>query len=146
MIKPHCPTCHQIYLGEKCQCGSDKRNRALVCECGAPAVEVYQDRLGEWALCEVCLRIAENDIDGPRFLDQLSNFATIKPVKVSYPFGLSARQYEVARLAHLSNQQIAAKLMISTLTVKAHMKIVFKKMGVRSRHEIRHLLPPEDDL
>ena len=102
-------------------------------------MEVYLDRLGEWALCKACLQIAQDD-------DQ-AEFASGKPAtcpkpeeRTKYPFDLTARQYQIARLAHLTNQEIASRLMISPLTVKSHMKIIFRKMGVHSRHEIHHLL------
>jgi DNA-binding CsgD family transcriptional regulator len=53
-------------------------------------------------------------------------------------YGLSAREREVARLvvAGNSNAEVAAALFISLTTVQDHLKKVFAKLGVTSRHEL----------
>ena len=53
-------------------------------------------------------------------------------------YGLTAREREVARLvvSGCSNPQVAAALCISLTTVQDHMKKVFTKLGVSSRHEL----------
>ena len=53
----------------------------------------------------------------------------------SYPDGLTAREVEVLRLVAqgLSNAEIAEQLIISLLTVKAHMRSLYDKLGVSSR-------------
>ena len=50
---------------------------------------------------------------------------------------LSKRELEILRLLalHLSNQEIADKLYISTGTVKSHGKNIYGKLGVGSRRE-----------
>ncbi len=56
-------------------------------------------------------------------------------------FGLSAREVEiVAKVADgASNRQIASDLAISEMTVKTHLKNIFRKLGVASRTELASL-------
>ncbi len=51
------------------------------------------------------------------------------------PDRLTAREVEVLRLLArgLSNAQIADKLVVSLLTVKAHLRSIYSKVGVTSR-------------
>jgi ATP/maltotriose-dependent transcriptional regulator MalT len=53
----------------------------------------------------------------------------------TYPDGLTAREVEVLRLVAqgLSNAEIAEQLIISLLTVKAHMRSLYNKLGINSR-------------
>jgi predicted ATPase/class 3 adenylate cyclase/DNA-binding CsgD family transcriptional regulator len=53
----------------------------------------------------------------------------------AYPNGLTAREVEVLRLVAqgLSNAEIAEQLIISLLTVKAHMRSLYNKLGISSR-------------
>ena len=53
----------------------------------------------------------------------------------TYPDGLTAREVEVLRLVSqgLSNAEIAERLIISLLTVKAHMRSLYNKLGISSR-------------
>jgi DNA-binding NarL/FixJ family response regulator len=53
----------------------------------------------------------------------------------SAPTDLTARELEVLRLLAkgLSNTQIAEELVVSLLTVKAHLRSVYSKLGVTSR-------------
>jgi DNA-binding CsgD family transcriptional regulator/tetratricopeptide (TPR) repeat protein len=54
------------------------------------------------------------------------------------PGGLTERQLEVARLlgAGLTNQEIAARLVLSVRTVENHVAAVLGKLGVRNRHDV----------
>ena len=61
-----------------------------------------------------------------------------------YPFGLTRRQYEIALLAHLSSEEIAQRLTISENTVNSHMKLIFKKLKVKSRYEIQYVLRSQE--
>ena len=52
-----------------------------------------------------------------------------------YPDSLTTREVEVLRLVAqgLSNAEIAEQLVISLLTVKAHMRSLYNKLGIGSR-------------
>lgn len=52
------------------------------------------------------------------------------------PFGLTAREIEVLRLVALglTYAQIAEKLIISPRTADAHLRSIYGKLGVTSRH------------
>jgi ATP/maltotriose-dependent transcriptional regulator MalT len=58
-----------------------------------------------------------------------------QPSLPTYPDGLTAREVEVLRLVAqgLSNAEIAEQLIISLLTVKAHMRSLYNKLGIGSR-------------
>ena len=53
-------------------------------------------------------------------------------------YGLSSREREVARLLvrGLSNEEIARALHITRYTVKDHVKAIYAKLGVTTRHEL----------
>ena len=57
---------------------------------------------------------------------------------IAEAYGLTGREREVARLvvAGNSNPEVAAALSISLTTVQDHLKKVFAKLGVGSRHEL----------
>jgi DNA-binding CsgD family transcriptional regulator len=57
---------------------------------------------------------------------------------IAEAYGLTAREREVARLvvSGNSNPEVAAALSISLTTVQDHLKKVFAKLGVGSRHEL----------
>jgi DNA-binding CsgD family transcriptional regulator len=57
---------------------------------------------------------------------------------IAETYGLTAREREVARLVvgGNSNPEVAAALSISVTTVQDHLKKVFAKLGVGSRHEL----------
>ncbi len=60
---------------------------------------------------------------------------TIQPSSPSSPDALTAREIEVLRLTTtgLTNPQIADRLIISPLTVNAHLRSIYSKLGVTSR-------------
>jgi DNA-binding NarL/FixJ family response regulator len=53
----------------------------------------------------------------------------------AYPAGLTLREVEVLQLLArgLTNAQIAEALVVSQLTVKAHLRSIYSKLGVTSR-------------
>lgn len=104
-------------------------------------------RTGRWMSVQVdVLERAGTDgperawADGPERLSLV-----IEPVApyelaevIADAYGLTAREREVTRLvvAGHSNPEVAAALSISLTTVQDHLKKVFAKLGVRSRHEL----------
>ncbi|MBN1146871.1 MAG: hypothetical protein JXA78_06430 [Anaerolineales bacterium] len=165
MIKAHCPKCGRTYLGETCSCRLRRKPAPLKCECGKPAKEIYVDDLGEWPMCADCLELALDEFacmplpdyrlqDDPGIFDELvpiPSLGSSAPAQAcigawpgARPFGLTEREYQVAALAHLDNQHIAERLVITESTVQDHIRKILKKLKLRSRYEIRHVLgrPP----
>ena len=150
MIKARCKHCRRIYLGERCPCEGQRRYRKLKCDCGKPAEEVWLDDLGEWPLCADCLHDLEEEPAPGTVLDEREDGngagdgqeSDLLPAE--YPFGLTRRQYENALLAYLSSEEIARRLTISVNTVNSHMKLIFKKLNVKSRYEIPHVLGSQE--
>jgi DNA-binding CsgD family transcriptional regulator len=59
------------------------------------------------------------------------------------PESLTTSQREVATLAAegLTNREIAERLFVTIKTVETHLMAVFRKLGIRSRDELREVLP-----
>ena len=55
-------------------------------------------------------------------------------------YGLTKREYEVAKLAaqRLSNKEIGEILFIAESTVKSNLKIIFSKLSINSRSELKY--------
>ena len=145
MIKTHCPSCSRIYLGDTCSCKQGRKHYQFKCKCGNIAQEVYSDNLGEWPLCKSCLELELNgfsplplpNLDKKQF-DSGKNPA-VRPKK-EFPFSLTKREFEIAVLYHLSNEEIAHKLNVDVSTVRSHFHRINKKLNIHSRFEIPHVL------
>jgi len=144
MIKEHCPDCNSIYIGDICQCRKGKKPRKLECECGKPAKEIYTDRLGEWPLCKECLALELDEfapLPLPNYHEEpLTPASGNKNQDDGNPLDLSEREEQIAKLADLSDEEIAQQFFISIETVKSHFKSIRKKLGIRSRYEIPYVL------
>ena len=69
------------------------------------------------------------------------------PLRVPRTPSLSRRETEIARyvLDGVSNKEIATRLSITEATVKAHLTVVFRKLGVTSRLQLGLLLAKNRD-
>lgn len=103
-----------------------------------PFVENYKSI--ESILCEIeteyqFLVSKVNDCERIHFnIEKVSRIS----LKNSQNFGLTAREYSVAKLAadRLTNKEIAEKLFIAESTVKSNMKAIFSKLSISSRSEL----------
>jgi len=63
--------------------------------------------------------------------------------RTDHNYGLTNRELDVAKLAaqRLSNKEIAEKLFIAESTVKSNMKVIFNKLNINSRNELKNYFP-----
>lgn len=68
-----------------------------------------------------------------------SIYSVKKAVRTDKSYGLTKRELDVAKLAaqRMSNKEIADMLFIAESTVKSNMKIIFSKLGINSRSELK---------
>jgi ATP/maltotriose-dependent transcriptional regulator MalT len=73
----------------------------------------------------------------------LATGATVRTPAAAAVDQLTEQEANIARLARdgLSNPEIGAQLFISARTVEWHMRKVFAKLGVTSRHQLRAAMP-----
>jgi DNA-binding CsgD family transcriptional regulator len=101
---------------------------------GAPVRVRVRAGDGSWAMVEAARLDTGNGIAvslRPALPDEVLAL-------VSRAFGLSARERELVGLLiqGLATREVAKQLAISEYTVQDHLKSVFEKVGVRSRHEL----------
>ena len=65
---------------------------------------------------------------------------------VARPDELTAQEPEIAELARdgLSNQDIGTQLFLSPRTVEWHLRTIFSRLDIRSRHELANALTRRD--
>jgi LuxR family maltose regulon positive regulatory protein len=109
--------------------GYPGRITASIVEFGLPARRLLQ-RLAEQGIEPAYLRDLLAAFPSPGATQQLPATAGVALVEA-----LSAREMEVLALLsqRLANKEIAAKLVISPLTVKRHVTNILQKLGVDSR-------------
>jgi DNA-binding NarL/FixJ family response regulator len=74
--------------------------------------------------------------DGPEAQRVIAPNAVADPVKPSeYPGGLTRREVDVLRLVAvgLSDAEVAHRLFLSVRTVHAHLRSIYRKLGLRTR-------------
>lgn len=72
------------------------------------------------------------------FAKVLNSQTNHRPASVSLSRPLTPRQHQIAELVccGMSNKDIAARLLITEATVRAHVNDIFKKLGVRRRVQL----------
>ena len=70
----------------------------------------------------------------------------VRPHTVETRDDLTAQERQIAELARdgLSNPEIGARLFLSPRTVEWHLRHVFAKLGIKSRHDLAKALPHSD--
>jgi DNA-binding CsgD family transcriptional regulator len=76
----------------------------------------------------------------------LATGETVRKRTVETRDRFTAQEEQIARLARdgLSNPEIGARLFLSPRTVEWHLRKVFAKLGIHSRHELSSALPSSD--
>ncbi|MBQ2745680.1 MAG: hypothetical protein IJF37_08745 [Lachnospiraceae bacterium] len=95
------------------------------------------------------VNVAENAVKYREFINLLKNITkkytkgltTVKKAsKNDQSYGLTKRELEVAKLAaqRMTNKEIADMLFIAESTVKSNLKIIFNKLEINSRSELKN--------
>ena len=76
--------------------------------------------------------LLEGDPGWPRFVEELDAFVGAEPAAYRVTAELSSREVEVLRLVAdgATNEQIAARLVLSVRTVERHLSNVYRKLGL----------------
>ncbi|XVQ08096.1 helix-turn-helix transcriptional regulator [Spirillospora sp. CA-255316] len=76
----------------------------------------------------------------------LATGETVRKRVASTPDGLTPQEGQIAQLARkgLSNPEIGAQLFLSPRTVEYHLRKVFTKLAITSRHQLAQALPDQD--
>ena len=97
------------------------------------------------AVCLLCLQFLNKHYQQetvPPVAAVPEHVAAIDLDELAVKFGLTLRERELVTLVAqgLSNPDISERLFISTNTVKRHMNNIYRKIGIKSRYELLHLL------
>jgi DNA-binding NarL/FixJ family response regulator len=112
-----------------------------------PAPEAAAGRLKE-AFRQLAAIGAMREVERVRETLHLLNLRAPAPTRLRSDGAPTPREAEVAELASegLTDRQIATRLDISERTVGTHMHRLLKKLGLKSRHELRHLSSTAGDI
>ena len=112
-----------------------------------PAPEAAAGRLKE-AFRQLAAIGAMREVERVRETLHLLNLRAPAPTRLRSDGAPTPREAEVAELASegLTDRQIATRLDISERTVGTHMHRLLKKLGLKSRHELRHLSSTVGDI
>jgi DNA-binding CsgD family transcriptional regulator len=96
-----------------------------------------QLRSGQWLAVQASRLTTSSGKRQMAVIVEPAGASEIAPLIVS-AYALTHRETEIAQqvLQGLSTKEIARTLSISTLTVQQHLKLIFDKVGVRSRREL----------
>jgi len=117
-----------------------RRARALAAGASLERPAAARVRLvsGRWLVLHAAA-LAAADSDAQRIAVTLAPAGPVEmtPLRLEL-YGLSAREREVTRLLvrGLSNEEIGRALHITRYTVKDHVKAIYAKLGVTTRHEL----------
>jgi DNA-binding CsgD family transcriptional regulator len=104
-------------------------------EHGAARARMRSAATGRWIVCHAsCLGDADGTVRETALVIEPARPAEIAPI-VTRAYGLSAREEQVTRLIAQGwgTAEIAARLHLSTHTVRDYVKAIFEKVGVSSR-------------
>jgi DNA-binding CsgD family transcriptional regulator len=115
-----------------------RRAQAADATSEAPAAARVRLVSGRWLVLHAAA-LAAVDAEAQRIAVTLAPAGPVEmtPLRLEL-YGLSPREREVARLLvrGLSNEEIARALHITRYTVKDHVKAIYAKLGVTTRHEL----------
>jgi DNA-binding CsgD family transcriptional regulator len=117
-----------------------RRARAVAADASSEAPAAARVRLvsGRWLVLHAAA-LAAADPDAQHIAVTLAHAGPVEmtPLRLEL-YGLSPREREVTRLLvrGLSNEEIARALYITRYTVKDHVKAIYAKLGVTTRHEL----------
>lgn len=104
---------------------------------------------GELSIIITKVKVPENDVKYAEFISSIKSvnkkygkgLTTVKKASMNtQSYGLTKRELEVAKLAaqRMSNKEIADMLFIAESTVKSNLKIIFNKLSINSRGELKN--------
>jgi DNA-binding CsgD family transcriptional regulator len=105
---------------------------------GTARTRVRTSASGRWIVCHAsCVREPNREIGNTALVIEPAKASELAPIIVE-AYELSRRERQITQLIArgFSTAEIAARLFLSTHTVRDHVKAVFEKVGVSSRGEL----------